>query len=63
MWDNEKSTTSLMPPSNGLSCTQFSKLNSAGINGPTGPEQYNITEVKNWATFLQLPHSTWHLLL
>jgi hypothetical protein len=26
--------------------TQFSTLNSAGINDPEGPEKYNNTEVK-----------------
>jgi hypothetical protein len=35
-----------MPPSTGLSGTQFSTLNSAGINDPEGPEQYYNTEVK-----------------
>jgi hypothetical protein len=29
-----------------LSGTQFSTLNSAGINDPEGPEKYNNTEVK-----------------
>jgi hypothetical protein len=29
----------------GLSGTQFSTLNNAGINDPEGPEQYNNTEV------------------
>jgi hypothetical protein len=28
-----------------LSVTQFSTLNSAGINDPEGPEKYNNTEV------------------
>jgi hypothetical protein len=32
--------------STGLSGTQFSTLNSAGINDPEGPEKYNNTEVK-----------------
>jgi hypothetical protein len=35
-----------MPPSTGLSVSQFSALNSAGINDPEGPEKYNNTEVK-----------------
>jgi hypothetical protein len=30
----------------GLSGTQFSTLNSAGINDPEGPEKYNNTEAK-----------------
>jgi hypothetical protein len=34
-----------------LSGTQFSTLNSAGINDPKGPEKYNNTEVKYVATF------------
>jgi hypothetical protein len=34
-----------------LSGTQFSTLNSSGINDPEGPEQYNNTEVKYEATF------------
>jgi hypothetical protein len=38
------SATSLMPPSTGLSGTQFSTLNSAGINDPEGPEKYNNTK-------------------
>jgi hypothetical protein len=42
---------SLTPPSNGLSGTQFSTLNSDGINDPEGPEKYNNTEVKHGATF------------
>jgi hypothetical protein len=29
-----------------LSGTQFSTLNSAGTNGPEGPEKYDNTEVK-----------------
>jgi hypothetical protein len=29
-----------------MSGTQFSTLNSAGINDPEGPEKYNNTEVK-----------------
>jgi hypothetical protein len=29
-----------------LSSTQFSTLNSAGINDPEGPKKYNNTEVK-----------------
>jgi hypothetical protein len=43
--------TSLTPPSTGLSGTQFSTLNSAGINDPEGPEKYNNTEEKYGATF------------
>jgi hypothetical protein len=39
-----------MPPSTGLSGTQFSTL-SADINDPEGPEKYNNTEVKYGATF------------
>jgi hypothetical protein len=35
----------------GLSGTQFSTLNSAGINDPEGPEKYNIIEVKYGVTF------------
>jgi hypothetical protein len=35
----------------GLSGTQFSTLNSAGINDPEGPEKYNNTDVKYGATF------------
>jgi hypothetical protein len=38
-------------PSTGLSGTQFSKLKSAGLNDPDGPEKYNNTEVKYEATF------------
>jgi hypothetical protein len=34
-----------------LSGTQFSTLNSAGINDPEGPAKYNNTEVKYGATF------------
>jgi hypothetical protein len=34
-----------------LSGTQFSPLNSAGINDPEGPGTYNNTEVKYGATF------------
>jgi hypothetical protein len=34
-----------------LSGTQFSTLNSAGINDPEGTEKYNNTEVKYGATF------------
>jgi hypothetical protein len=34
-----------------LSGTQFSTLNSAGINDPEGPAKYNNTEVKYRATF------------
>jgi hypothetical protein len=37
-------------PSTGLSGTQFSTINSAGINNPEGKEKYNNTEVKYWAT-------------
>jgi hypothetical protein len=33
-------------PSTGLSGTQFSTLNSAGINDPEGPDKYNNTEEK-----------------
>jgi hypothetical protein len=33
-----------------LSGSQFSKLYSAGINDPEGPEKYNNTEVKYGAT-------------
>jgi hypothetical protein len=33
-------------PGTGLSGTQFSTLNSAGINDPEGPEQYNHTGKK-----------------
>jgi hypothetical protein len=51
MRDNKKSATSLTPPSTGLSGTQFSKLNSAGINDPEGPAKYNNTEVMFGATF------------
>jgi hypothetical protein len=40
-----------MPPSTGLSCTQFSTLKSAGLNDPEGPEKYNNTEVKYGATY------------
>jgi hypothetical protein len=52
-----------MPHSTGLSDTQFSTLNSAGINDLEGPEKYNNTAVKYEATFLQLPHSISHLLM
>jgi hypothetical protein len=38
-------------PLTGLSGTQSSTLNSAGINNPEGPEKYNNTEVKYGATF------------
>jgi hypothetical protein len=34
-----------------LSGTQFSTLNSTGINDPEGPEKYNNTKVKYGATF------------
>jgi hypothetical protein len=34
-----------------LSGTQFSTLNSAGINDPEGPEKYNNTEMKYGVTF------------
>jgi hypothetical protein len=44
-------------PSTGLSGTQFSTINSAGINDPEGPEKYYNTEVKYGGNFLQLPHS------
>jgi hypothetical protein len=33
------------PPSTGLSGTQLSTLNSAGINDPEAPEKYNNTEI------------------
>jgi hypothetical protein len=33
-------------PSTGLSGTQFSTLNIAGINDPEGPQKYNKTKVK-----------------
>jgi hypothetical protein len=35
----------------GTSGTQFSTLNSAGINDPEGSEKYNNIEVKYGATF------------
>jgi hypothetical protein len=38
-------------PSTGLSGTQFSTLNSTGMNDPEGPEKYNNTEVKYGAIF------------
>jgi hypothetical protein len=38
-------------PFTSLSGNQCSTLNSAGINDPEGPEQYNNTEVKYEATF------------
>jgi hypothetical protein len=41
-------------PSTGLSGTQLSTLNSAGINDPEGPEKYNNTEVKYGAKFMFL---------
>jgi hypothetical protein len=41
----------LYAPSTGLGVTHFSTLNSAGINNPEGPEQYNNTEMKYGATF------------
>jgi hypothetical protein len=47
-----------MPSCTGLSGTQLSTPNSAGINDPEGQEKYDNTEVKNGATFLQLPHGT-----
>jgi hypothetical protein len=46
-----KSATSLTPPITDLSDTQFSTLNSAGINDPKGQEKYKNTEVKYGATF------------
>jgi hypothetical protein len=49
MRDNE--ATSLTPTSADLSGTQFSTLNSAGINDPEEAEKYNNTEVKYMATF------------
>jgi hypothetical protein len=52
MRDNEKSAISLTPPSNGLSDTQFSTLNSTGRNDLEGLEKYN-TEVKHGATFYE----------
>jgi hypothetical protein len=41
----------LTPSSTCLRSTQFSTLNSAGINDPEGPEKYNNTEVKYGAAF------------
>jgi hypothetical protein len=41
-----------------LSGTQFSTLNSAGINKPKGTEKYNNIEVKYGAT---ITAATWHL--
>jgi hypothetical protein len=38
MRNNEKNATSLTSPSIGLSGTQISKLKSAEINDPEGPE-------------------------
>jgi hypothetical protein len=38
--------TSLTPPSTGLSVSQFSTLNSAGINDPKRQKKYNVTAVK-----------------
>jgi hypothetical protein len=46
MRDNEK-----VQHCTGLSGTQFSTLNSTGINDPEGPEKYNNTEVGYRATF------------
>jgi hypothetical protein len=40
-----------MPPSTGLSGSQFLTPNSDGINDPEGPEKYNNTEVKYGAIF------------
>jgi hypothetical protein len=51
MRDNECNATSLTPPITGFSGTQFSTLNSAGINDPEGPVKYINTEVKYGATF------------
>jgi hypothetical protein len=52
MRDNEQVQHPSRPSSStGLSGTQFSTLNSAGINDPEGPEKYNNTEVKYGATF------------
>jgi hypothetical protein len=42
---------SLTPISTGLSSTQLSTLNSAGINDPEGQEKYKNTEFKYEATF------------
>jgi hypothetical protein len=46
----QKRAISLTPTSTDLSGTQFSILNSAGINDPEGPEKYNNTEKKFGAT-------------
>jgi hypothetical protein len=43
-----------------LSGTQFSTLNSAGINDPEGQEKYNNTEMKYGTT---LTAATQHLTL
>jgi hypothetical protein len=51
MRDNEYVQHPQRSPSTGLSVTQFSTLNSAGINDDEGPEKYNNTEVKYGATF------------
>jgi hypothetical protein len=45
MRDTEYVQNPLRPPSTDLSSTQFSTLNSAGINDPEGPEK-NITTLK-----------------
>jgi hypothetical protein len=49
------SPTSPKPPNTGLSGTQFSTHNSAGINDPEGPEKYNNTEMKYGATQPPMP--------
>jgi hypothetical protein len=41
MRDNEKCNIPHAPYFTGLSGTQFSALNSSGINDPEGPEKYN----------------------
>jgi hypothetical protein len=50
------SATSFTPPSTGLSGTQFSTLNSAGINDPEVPEKYNNSEPFLWDSRI-LTHS------
>jgi hypothetical protein len=50
MRDNEYVEHPSRPLATGSSGTQFSILNSAGVNDPEKPEKYNNTEVKYGAT-------------
>jgi hypothetical protein len=52
MSDNKEVQHSSRPHNTGLSGTQFSTVNSAGINDHDWPEQYNNTEIKYKVYFL-----------